>query len=282
MARSRNIKPAFFLNEELSELAPLVRLAFIAMWTVADFKGCLELKPKRLKLQTLPYDDCDIEDVCESLNNSGLIRIYSAQGQRYIKIVNFEKHQNPHKNEREAGSEIPDIDENSIEIKELHKDGTKPDLIGSARADSLLLIPDSLKPISSSLIAENGIRAKAPKAAKKCPDDFVITEQMRDWAISEGLLIDIDAETRVFKDHTFTSAKSDWLATWRNWIRRANGFKQKSGILTQKESFKEKDAKAARELYERVTGKVHPENPLFKPLINSMSQNLIEVTHEPA
>jgi uncharacterized protein YdaU (DUF1376 family) len=143
-------------------------------------------------------------------------------------------------------------------------------------ADSMLPITHNPKPITVSK------DTKTTRAAKKCPDDFVITEQMRDWAISEGLLIDIDLETKVFKDHTFTSAKSDWLATWRNWIRRANGFKQKTGALTQKESFKEKDAKAARELYERVTGKVHPENPLFKPLINSMSQNLIEVTHEPA
>jgi hypothetical protein len=280
MARSRNIKPAFFLNEELSEISPLGRLAFIAMWTIADFKGCLELKPKRLKLQTLPYDDCDIEDICKSLNKSGLILIYSVQGQRYIKIKNFEKHQNPHKNEKDAGSEIPDYEENHIEINELSKDGTTSDLIGTNRADSLLLIPDSLKPISSSLIAESEIRAKALKATKKCPDDFLITDQMRDWAISEGLSIDLDLETKVFKDHTFTSAKSDWLATWRNWMRKASSFKKPSWPLKQTESFKEKDAKAARELYERVTGKQHPENAVKGLVIESKHDLLIGGIHE--
>jgi hypothetical protein len=136
MARSRNIKPAFFQNEKLAELKPINRLAFIALWTVCDFKGCLEYRPKRLKVQLLPYDDCNIEEIINNLVDSGFIQIYSVEDQDYIKILNFEKHQNPHKNEKEAGSDIPDIN------------GTRTDYIGTSRADSLLLIPDSLKPLT--------------------------------------------------------------------------------------------------------------------------------------
>ena len=150
MARARNIKPSFFQNEELGELNPLDRLAFIGMWTIADFKGCIELRAKRLKVQLLPYDECDFETIVNNLEQSRFISTYSVLGQRYIKIINFEKHQNPHKNERESGSDIPDIseqDEITNENNDLTKDGTKPDFIGTARADSLLLIPDSLNPI---------------------------------------------------------------------------------------------------------------------------------------
>lgn len=136
MARSRNIKPAFFQNEKLGELKPINRLAFIALWTVCDFKGCLEYRPKRLKVQLLPYDDCDIKEIINNLVDSEFIQIYSVEDQDYIKILNFEKHQNPHKNEKEAGSDIPDID------------GTRTDNIGTSRADSLLLIPDSLNPLT--------------------------------------------------------------------------------------------------------------------------------------
>jgi hypothetical protein len=158
MARARNIKPAFFQNEELGELLPVERLAFIGMWTIADFRGCIELKFKRLKIQLLPYDECSIETIVINLEKARFIRTYSVQGQRYIKIVNFEKHQNPHKNERDSGSEIPDIldsDEKANEINELTQDGTKPDLIGTTRADSLSLIPYSLIP--SSLIPDSPI-----------------------------------------------------------------------------------------------------------------------------
>ena len=146
MARARNIKPGFFQNDELAELHPLARLAFIGMWTIADFKGCIEYRPKMLKVQILPYDDCDMEVITNNLEQARFIRSYAVQGKRYLKIVNFEKHQNPHKNEREAGSEIPDIleqDETPNKNNELTQDGTKPDLIGTARADSLVLIPDS-------------------------------------------------------------------------------------------------------------------------------------------
>ena len=109
MARARNIKPAFFQNEELGDLSPITRLAFIGLWTIADFKGCIEWRPKRIKIQILPYDECNLDEIGTALDKSGLIRYYSVQDKTYLKIINFEKHQNPHKNERDSGSAIPDI-----------------------------------------------------------------------------------------------------------------------------------------------------------------------------
>lgn len=157
MARARNIKPAFFTNDELSELPPLARLLFIGLWTIADYKGCFEYKPKRLKVQLLPYDDCDIEQLLSALDKSRFISIYSVQGQAYGKVLNFNKHQNPHKNEKEKGSDIPDIElrddsignnpnqNNGLENIENNRDknGTTQDENETDPADSLNLIPDS-------------------------------------------------------------------------------------------------------------------------------------------
>lgn len=157
MARARNIKPAFFTNDELSELPPLARLLFIGLWTIADYKGCFEYKPKRLKVQLLPYDDCDIEQLLSALDKSRFISIYSVQGQAYGKVLNFNKHQNPHKNEKEKGSDIPDIElrddsignnpnqNNGLENIENNRDknGTTQDKNETDPADSLNLIPDS-------------------------------------------------------------------------------------------------------------------------------------------
>ena len=155
MARARNIKPGFFLNTDLAEIPPIGRLAFIGMWTIADYKGCIEGNFKKIKAQVLPYDNCDIEEVANYLEQYGFIRYYSVQGKRYIKITNFEAHQNPHKNEREAGSKIPDIqeaDENQPNNNKLQEYGTSTEQVrkldGNARADSLLLIPDSLNSMS--------------------------------------------------------------------------------------------------------------------------------------
>lgn len=146
MARARNIKPALFLNTDLAEIAPLGRLVFIGLWTLADYKGCLECNLKKIKAQILPYDDCDFESLMGNLEQYRFIRSYDVQGRKYIKIVNFEKHQNPHKNERTAGSDIPDISESkkiTNKNNELAQDGTKPDLIGSG-TEPIVLIPDSL------------------------------------------------------------------------------------------------------------------------------------------
>lgn len=157
MARARNIKPQFFTNDELSELPPLARLLFIGLWTIADFKGCFECKPKRLKVQLLPYDDCDIEQLVSALDKSRFISIYSVQGQTFGKVLNFNKHQNPHKNEKEKGSDIPDIYQNDAEnvmfSENLEDIAINHDQNGSNPADSLNLIPDSCSPITDTPVS---------------------------------------------------------------------------------------------------------------------------------
>ena len=157
MARARNIKPQFFTNDELSELPPLARLLFIGLWTIADFKGCFEYKPKRLKVQLLPYDECDIEQLVSALDKSRFISIYSVQGQTFGKVLNFNKHQNPHKNEKEKGSDIPDIYQNDAEnvmfSDNLEAIEINHDQNGSDPADSLNLIPDSCSPITDTPVS---------------------------------------------------------------------------------------------------------------------------------
>lgn len=183
MARARNIKPAFFTNDELGELPPLARILFIGMWTIADFKGCFEYKPKRLKVQLLPYDDCDIEQLANILDKSGFISIYTVQGQRYIKVVNFHKHQNPHKNEKEGGSQIPDItqadEKNPLKSDNLENIEINHEQDGTDRADSLNLIPDSLN-----LIPENSTPDKVESSASPQPK-FSFKTELKKHGVSE-------------------------------------------------------------------------------------------------
>ncbi len=155
MARARNIKPSFFQNEALGELDPLIRLFFIGLWTVSDYKGCLEYRPKRLKVQLLPYDEFDIEKAVKNLSENGFIRSYVNGQNEYIKIINFERHQSPHKNEREQGSDIPDFVETQSQPLEKIEDtektekiGIKTEKNGTARADSFFPLPDLLNPDS--------------------------------------------------------------------------------------------------------------------------------------
>jgi uncharacterized protein YlbG (UPF0298 family) len=193
MARARNIKPAFFQNEDLAELKPIERLAFIAMWTVADYRGCIEYRAKRLKIQLLPYDNCDIDLIVTNLEQSRFITTYTVNGQNYIKILNFEKHQNPHPNEKKSGSTIPDIDESNCNINKLQTIVTNHDKDGINRADSLIPITDSPLPITSTEVIEDyfqdfwykypkkvGIQA-ARKAWNKANPDIIKVIDAINW-----------------------------------------------------------------------------------------------------
>ena len=105
MARSRNIKPGFFQNEDLQELDFATRLFFIGLWTEADREGRLEERPRRLKNALFPVDDVVIEDMLAGLARYDFIRRYERDGKRLIQIVKWANHQNPHK--REAVSVLP-------------------------------------------------------------------------------------------------------------------------------------------------------------------------------
>jgi len=179
MARSRNIKPAFFDNDELAELEPLARILFIGMWTIADFKGDFEWRSKRVKAKLLPYDDCNINDLAVSLDKSGFIKFYSDGNFIYCNVVNFTTHQNPHKNERLKGSGIPSYSKEyrqAIDLKELTINRDKSRLIRNNShtnpADSLNLIPDSCNLIPDSLDKEPLTNKNTCANAHSSFDDF--------------------------------------------------------------------------------------------------------------
>ncbi len=93
MARIRTIKPEFFRHERLAELSALHRLLFIGLWTLADRFGRLEDRPKRIKVELLPYDSGDIHKMLTALAEAGFIVRYVVDGASYIAIPSFTEHQ---------------------------------------------------------------------------------------------------------------------------------------------------------------------------------------------
>lgn len=93
MARIRTIKPEFWTDEKVIELSPYARLLFIGMWNFVDDEGRAEYSPTRLKLQILPSDDVNIEELCAELTRLELVSIYSHNSKDYMEVTNFSKHQ---------------------------------------------------------------------------------------------------------------------------------------------------------------------------------------------
>src|SRR5690606_22686976 len=81
MARARNIKPAFFMNEDLVELPFQDRLLFIGLWTLADREGRLEDRPKRIKMEIFPADEVNVDESLTRLASTGMILRYQVDGE---------------------------------------------------------------------------------------------------------------------------------------------------------------------------------------------------------
>lgn len=110
MARARNIKPGFFRNADLVELPMEARLLFIGLWTLADREGRLEDRPKQIKMEIFPADSVDCDALLMQLASTGMVARYEVDGKRYLQVVNFTKHQNPHRDEK--ASTVPDQEGN--------------------------------------------------------------------------------------------------------------------------------------------------------------------------
>ena len=167
MARARNIKPALFKNEILGVEDPMLTILFINLWCLADKAGRLEDRPLRIKAETFPYrENIDINGYLTVLHRLGFICRYECNGLKIIQVINFDKHQHPHKTEAETV--LPEYIENSdscyLTVKEPLNNGSRP--ADSLNTDSLntdSLIPDcgvsesidSSTPVSSGVVAKN-------------------------------------------------------------------------------------------------------------------------------
>lgn len=167
MSRARNIKPGFFKNDRLAECDPLARILFAGLWCEADREGRLEDRPKRLKAEYLCYDNCDVDILLAQLYERGFIVRYGAGECKYIQIVAFKKHQNPHV--KEGASTIPAPD----------KHGASTVLAGLI-PDSPSLIPDSREKKKKAQARKPAAQVHLPSTAIAKPDD-VDPQIWKDW-----------------------------------------------------------------------------------------------------
>src|SRR6185312_3058738 len=108
MARIRSIKPETWEDQKLASLPRDARLLFIGLWSVADDDGRLRGFASFVKGKVFPYDSDMTNEVVDGLLNqlASLERIqrYQVDGQDYIWICNFNKHQ---KIDHPSKSQIP-------------------------------------------------------------------------------------------------------------------------------------------------------------------------------
>lgn len=82
---------------------------------------------------------------------------------------------------------------------------------------------------------EGATKSSPAKRGTRIPDDFAqtVTPEMVQWARTKCPLVDGKAVTEEFVDHWIAKPgkdglKLDWTATWRNWLRREQKFREQN------------------------------------------------------
>jgi hypothetical protein len=78
--------------------------------------------------------------------------------------------------------------------------------------------PDQIRPDQKE--GEGARSAPTPRASRRCPKDWSPSPETRASMATQHPTVNLVAELDKFRDHTFQTARSDWEATFRNWIRR--------------------------------------------------------------
>jgi len=116
MGRIRTIKPEFFKHSGLfdaeRETGLPLRVAYAGIWTCCDREGRFKWRPRELKLDVLPYDDCDFSRVLDVLHARGFLIKYTSGTEHFGAILSWKGHQ--FINNKEPQSVIPEPPKNEL------------------------------------------------------------------------------------------------------------------------------------------------------------------------
>ena len=96
MPRIRSIKPEICTSQQFAEASQSARLLFILSWLHCDDRGVHPWRPMELKMRCFPGDTCsaaEVESWMEELYQSGLYHRFHADGELYLLVSGWFKHQ---------------------------------------------------------------------------------------------------------------------------------------------------------------------------------------------
>lgn len=212
MARIRTIKPEFPQSESMGRVSRDARLLFVELWTLCDDLGRTRAASRMLASLLFPYDDdapALIDGWLAELEREQCVVRYAVDGATYLQVCNWLNHQ---KIDKPSGSKIPPFDESSRILSNPREQSSEDQ--GSRTKEGI-----KEKSLGSP-------SAPAEKKGTRLPEDWKLPDEWAAWARTERRDVDPVIEGAKFADywHGIPGAKgrkSDWLGTWRNWIRNA-------------------------------------------------------------
>lgn len=237
MARIRTMKPEFPQSESMGRISRDARLLFLQLWTICDDEGRTRADSRMLASLLYPYDDGEdghvkttrreIETWLEELEREACIVRYMADGNAYLQVCNWLKHQ---KIDKPTRSKIPAFVESSRDV-ENHRERSTTDL-------DLDLDLDQEGKGEEGKGGEHSrsapTKSDASPTGTRLPKDWQPSPDELRWAQDARPDLNLKVEVESFRDYWTAKPgkdgrKLDWVATFRNWIRRAKQGTARSG-----------------------------------------------------
>jgi len=214
MPRIRCIKPEFPQSESMGRVSRDARLLFVLLWTIVDDAGRTRAHSRALASLLYPYDDDArslIDGWLDELAAGNMIRLYEADGSRYLEIVKWLEHQ---KIDRPSPSKLPEY--------------TQP--LARPRDDSRSLdadlvpvpVPVPVPSAPADAARTKSVEKKSRKGnATPLPDPYPIQPQISEYAQQRGFTSsELVREHERFCNHAKQNDRRcvDWIAAERNWL----------------------------------------------------------------
>jgi len=217
MARIRTIKPEFVESESVGKLSRDARLLFILLWTFVDDAGRARASSRLLASRLYPYDDDAPKQIgkwLDELERGEHIRLYEVDGDKYLDIPKWLKHQ---KIDHASQSRIPEFREDS-------RDFARDAETVAPHTLDLGPVPRTVD-LGPERASAPAIEEPANEKRIKLPPDFRPTEDDRNHALDNGG--DPDGSLPFFVDH-YTEGKgrnekrtlAGWHQRYRPWCTR--------------------------------------------------------------
>jgi hypothetical protein len=191
--RIRSTHGGQWKDEDFVSCSPLARLLALALRNAADDQGVFEWKPKLLKMELLPADDCDVVSLLSELVATKQITQFVAAEKKYGHIRNFSKFQRP----RAPKNVYPAPPLAEVQIT---KCDAEPADVGCRMED---------------------VKTEATASAKH---EAIVDDEIKEFSSSLNPPVDPAEQLRRFQDWKESKGRrfrSD-RAAFRNWLRKAS------------------------------------------------------------
>lgn len=239
---NRLIREGFLDSEAINSLGDAAECFFHRLMLAADDAGRMDGRVEILRARLFPLDTSrrasDVEKTLAACVKQGLVIPYEWRGQRFLQVAKWQRCSPCVTSKYPWRDGSFRIDYRKVETRDGEKDFAATSIanaIPSARdSDGIGTVIPPMYGDGDGYVdeQEQGASPAAPPAAgdgkgrngARLPDDWTLPPEWAEWAKQKRPDLDIAEQGEKFADHWRAipgakGRKSDWLGTWRNWIR---------------------------------------------------------------